>query len=221
MTITKDAIELFYRMFFSCYMTGKKSSENNRKIIEENLAKKVDMGFADFCGELQEWETRRDAVISVAKGLGKNCIDKEVISRYFGGQQHTAVIMDDLAKEQVSENSEFYLYTIFNHMLVPLRVERIAEKEPVLIGVYENDGVLLQVRNLLFFEKDREKISVGSTVLCHFPMVIDTNPGLDVVRMLLVMQREDVCFMRAAQSFPNGIDHTKFYHFSILRKRMQ
>lgn len=220
MKITKDAIKFFYRMFFSCYMTGKKSSEDNRKVIEENLSKNTDFYFEDFCSGLQEWETRRDAIIAVAKNLNRNTVDREVIAEYFGGPQHTEVILGDLDREAVPVDGKFYRYTIFNHMLVPLRIERIAQKEAVLNGVYENNGVFLNVKSLLFFEKDRKKIIVGKTVLCHFPMVIDTDPSEELVQMLLELQRTDEHFMRAVKSFPNGIDHSEFFHLSMLRKRM-
>lgn len=221
MEITKEAIELFYRMFFSCYTTGKMSSENNLKRIEANLAKQTSMDFGAFCSELQEWELRGRSIIAVAEGLGKNVIDKEVIFRYFGGPQHTEVILDDLAREQVPVGGNFYRYTIFNHMLVPMRVEMISKKESAIIGVYQNDGVLLRARSILFFEKDRKKIEIGKTVLCHFPMVIDVEPDPMLVQVLLQLQREDMHFMRAAQSFPAGIEHARFPQFSMLRKRMK
>ena len=220
MDITYDAIELFYKMFFSCYMTGKKSSESNRKIIEKNMVRKSEMNFEEFCKNLQEWEERKEAIISVAKINGKDVIDRDVIARYFGGATHTEVILGDLAKEKITPDGKFYRYTIVNHMLMPVIVEKIAENENLIVGLYKNGNVQLRVMNIIFAESDRVKIEIGKTILCHYPMVIDHSPTKEIISMLLKLQKEDAEFMRAARSFSGTINHADYPFLMMLKKRI-
>jgi hypothetical protein len=220
MKITFEAIELFYRMFFSCYMTGKASSENNRKVIEKNLAKKNTMNFAEFCQDLQEWEDRAQAIECVAKKLKKEEIDKDVIINYFGGKEHTEVVLGDLAKEQVPIGGKFYNYTIFNHMLVPLVIKRVGVNENIMIGQYENKNISLQVNGVLFFEKDRSDMVVGKTVLCHYPLVVDANPDAKTIKMVFDLQRKDFNFMQSIKTFPGKVNHTDFPFLLMIKRRM-
>lgn len=220
MKITADAIELFYKMFFSCYVDGKPSSENNRKIIEENLAKKIDIDFARFCKKLQQWDERREAIVLVAKNLGKKDIDREVIVNYFGSSFHTDVVLGDLAKEQIPRGGKFYNYTIFNHMLMPIVIKKVSPKDNIMIGEYQNGTVAVKVNGILFWEKDRKEMIEGRTVLCHYPMVVDNAPGVVLIKNLLYSQANDSDFMEAARSLVGNVNHFDFPYLSILKKRM-
>lgn len=220
MKITKEAIDFFYRMFFSCYDNNKKSSRENRSVIEFHLDKGSDMEFDTFCSDLQQWDSRKEAIEKVANTLGKKIIDKEVLINYFGGHDHTEIVVNELALDNIPKEGKFYRYTVFNHMLVPLKVQNVSSKVPVINGLYENADISLPVKHLFFLEKDREKIKIGKTILCHYPMVIDADPDPEMVNALIESHRKDSEFMRAAYSFSDGIDHIEFYHFSVLRKRI-
>jgi hypothetical protein len=139
---------------------------------------------------------------------------------YFGGMEHTKVILGDLAKEHVPADGKFYNYTIFNHMLVPVRVKKVSIKERMIIGVYNNEDVKLQVIGLLFFQKDAALMLEGKFVLCHYPMVVDPDPELKVVESLLELQKNDADFIGATQSFAGALSHAEFPYLSILKKRI-
>lgn len=221
MKITKEAIALFYTIFFSCYTAGKMSSEHNRKCIEKNLAKNSDLYFDDFCGVLQEWEDRKDAITIVARSLKKDVVDEEVISRYFGSAQHTKVILGDFAKEGLNSKNKIAQYIIFTHMLVPIRIVEINHHDRTVCGIYENEEIAILVKNFLYFEHDERKLSVDKVVLCHYPLVVDTNPKHRIVNLLRKLQKDDEHFMHACVAYHEGIDHAHHGFCKMLKKRMR
>lgn len=219
MKINKDAIAFFYRIFFSCYIPCK-IYEDNEKIFKQRMAQGFDMEFDDFCDGLQEWESRKKAIVGLAKQAGKDVIDKEVLAEYFGGMKHTEVVIEGLREEKVQENSKFYFYSIFNHTLMPIKILEISQKYPVIIGIYENEEFAVKVSCILFYENEREDVFVGKTVLCHYPMIVDANPNDTTVKMLLSEQKKDVVFMDAVKYFRDGVNHANFPLLTVLRKRM-
>ncbi len=220
MEITANALNFFYKMFLSCYMTGRDSSEFNRKKIEEILESGAGMSFPVFCSELKDWETRGRAIGDVAQALEKKVVDVEVLLNYFGGPSHTSVVAEELRESNFTEDNTFFRYAIFAHMLIPLKITGISLKKPLIKGVYENNGISVEVKHLVFLEKERKKILKGGIVLCHFPMVIDSAPSPEMIEILLSLQRKDTKFKRAAKSFPEGVDHAKFPYLMMLIKRM-
>lgn len=220
MKITKEAIEFFYRIFFSCYIPCK-VYEDNEKVFQIRVAENSDMEFDYFCEGLQEWDSRKKAILELTKQGGKNFIDKEVITEYFGGSKHTEVVVESLREENVPVDGNFYPYAVFNHMLIPVVIKNISQKHPVITAVYENNGMSIEIRGILFYEQNRKDISVGKTVLCHYPMMVDENPTQSMIELLFSCQKDDDIFMEAARSLRDGVDHVKFPFLNILRKRMK
>lgn len=220
MKINKNAIKFFYRIFFSCYIPCK-VYEDNEKIFQQHVAENSDMEFDYFCEGLQEWESRKQAILDLAIKAGKSIIDKEIVAEYFGGIKHTEVVIESLREEKVPEDGKFYSYAIFNHMLMPVKILEISEKHPVITGIYENNGLTVKIRGVLFYENDRASIFIGKTVLCHYPMIVDYDPDETTINRLFAEQSKDVIFMCSVNKLIEGVDHVKFPFLNILRKRMK
>ena len=220
MKITKEAILLFYKIFFSCYIEEKINDKQNCKKLEELVAMGTDISFGGFSAKLKGWGAKAETVLILAKKIKKEIIDVEVISKYFGGVQHTKAMLEELKENNLSSDSPFGRYFSFNHMLIPVRVESVSKKMHSAVVKYENNNVLVLIGGIIFSEEDCEKIKPGKMVLCHYPMVVDSNPSSQLIADLLFLQGKDVVFMKAAKSFAGGLKQEKFPYFSIVRKRM-
>lgn len=219
--MTHSGLDFFYRIFFSCYTTGKLSSEHNREVFKRCLGLGADVPFAKLQGQLIGWEERGSGIVEVAQGMGKAVIDEHVLQEYFGGSVHTEVILTDLAKDQVKPQSPFSRYTVLLHLLIPVVVEMVDVDKRVLDVAYRNEEIEVHLKNVLYLQADGNSIEVGKTVLTHFPLVVATDPSNETINRLLEKQRRDAYFMEACRFFSaNGIDYARYYHFKMLQKRI-
>lgn len=221
MKIRKEAIGLLGRIVFSCDPIGKEKDVNNEKFIVQCAERGVDIEFEEFCAGLLDGSEREQKILQLAESLGKTVIDYETIAVYFGGKSHTHKTLADLKRENISENTEFSLFIVFIHLLLPVRIRQISHENKTISAIYENNGISVKIENLLYLPKDEGLLKEGNICLVHYPLVIDPQPERQIVQKLECLQAQDHKFMESCGFFEKkGLDYSKYVYFRMLKKRL-
>lgn len=211
MKITKDALAALLRIVVGCKPPiGKEKRRKNEAHLVACAKQNEDIFFDSFRSGLFDGTQMYDAIAVFAADMKKVDIDLEVILRYFGCLQHAKKTVSELEEANAKHDSIFFLHTLFAHLVIPIEIIEIDMSQRTFTGLYSNDGLQVEVKNVMFFAVDEMHIKKGNIVFSHFPLFVSNGASKQLIDYLLDSQAKDNNFMKAVRCFSErGLDHRK------------
>jgi hypothetical protein len=159
-----------------------------------------------------------DQLESVATEIGKNKIDANFILDFFSGDYHIERAGCDVKGSLFNGMKENYVNMEYiSHILLPVEISEIGTD--FFSAKYSNGNCFFEIKNLVAFQEEKEKIKIGDVVLAHYASIVFSGLEKDVEVRMLSVQARNVVFMDACRLISEaGIDHSKMLHFPWAKK---
>lgn len=230
--ITKDALKYLAIMFASSTTCLPRHEKNEEYVVE--LAKKgKDISLKSFLKNLPEksdlyqkiYESREERRKLNPREI---YIDVPMLCRFFGGKNHIEKSLQDASEMNVTGLDEkrkrgLISFFTFIHVGTPFLIRDFDGEK--CSGTYENEDVIVEIKNLMTFEMNKKNVKVDKVALSHFASVICVEGGhlnKKVMDEILMDQAHSHEFMRAARylSEVGGIDFNNVSNLRDAAERM-
>jgi hypothetical protein len=196
MNIVPEGLEPLARLVVSCEPLGMKNISHEAFIVERAKAElSVDVGL--FMEKFPSIEMYPQ-LVRAATESEKECIDADVVYRFFGGRGHVEKVLGDIDNVGGALSTEVQHRILFLHMLIPVSI--IEQQGDLFVGRYADEKHNITIIPLHVFQDDTGKIRVGTQVLAHFSSVIMINPSEALSSWLLEEQRQNQLLQEAVAS---------------------
>lgn len=155
-----------------------------------------------------------DHIREAAEKDGLTEIDEDFILDFFSGNYHIERASYDIREEKIAEivGKKYAVMDYVAHVLLPVTISEI--RNDFFSATYSNGGCSFEIRSLVAFPEEKEKIKLGDFVLIHYASIVFAGVEKDVVSRMLAAQFKHDEFMNACKSISaSGIDHSKMLHF--------